>query len=118
MDPTTGVNEGTRKAIVLLTDGEDNPCGLNDPFCTTNNAGLLRSTACDAAKARGTEIFVVAAMHSIYVSGDLSNSLEACSSKADNPDGTYVFVSNSDEASLEAAFATIAEQLRVYRRIH
>ena len=118
VDPTTGVNKSTRKAIVLLTDGEDNPCGLWDPFCTTNNAGLVRSTACDAAKARGTEIFVVAAMHSIYVSGDLSNSLEACSSKADNPDGTYVFVNNSDEASLEAAFADIAEQLRVYRRVY
>lgn len=118
VNPTAGVNKGTRKAIVLLTDGEDNPCGTNDPFCTHNDVGLVRSTACDAAKAEGTEIFVVAAMHSIYVSGDLSNSLEACSSKADNPEGTYVFVSNSDEASLEAAFATIAEQLRVYRRIH
>ena len=33
VNPTTGVNKGTRKAIVLLTDGEDNPCGLWDPLC-------------------------------------------------------------------------------------
>ena len=118
VDPTTGVNEGTRKAIVLLTDGEDNPCGTNDPFCTTNDAGLDRSTACDAAKAEGTEIFVVAAMHPDDVSGDLADSLRACSSEADNPNGTYVFLNNADAESLETAFADIAEQLRVYRRLY
>ena len=118
VDPTTGVNKGTRKAIVLLTDGEDNPCGLADPFCTYNNVGLVRSTACDMAKAEGTEIFVIAAMHPATVSGDLAASLEACSSQANNPNGTYAFLNNSDADSLEAAFADIAEQLRVYRRIH
>ena len=116
VDQTSGVNKGTRKAIVLLTDGEDNPCGTGDPFCTYNDVGLARSTACDAAKAKGTEIFVIAAMAS--VSSDLADSLEACSSQTDNPDGTYTFLNNSDEATLEAAFADIAEQLRVYRRIH
>ena len=116
VDPTTGVNQGTRKAIVLLTDGEDNPCGLADPFCTYNDVGLVRSTACDAAKAEGTEIFVIAAMTS--VSSDLADSLQACSSQTDNPNGTYAFLNNSDAATLETAFADIAEQLRVYRRIH
>ena len=118
VDPTTGVNKGTRKAIVLLTDGEDNPCGTGDPFCTTNDAGFARSTACDAAKAKGTEIFVIAAMHPTSVSSDLADSLKACSSEADNPNGTYTFLNNSDADSLETAFADIAEQLRVYRRIH
>lgn len=118
VDPRTGITEGTRKAIVLLTDGEDNPCGLFDPFCTTNNVGLVRTSACAAAKAEGTEIFVVAAMHPDNVSGDLAASLRACSSEADNPDGTYVFLNNADAASLEAAFADIAEQLRVYRRVY
>ena len=116
VDPTTGVNRGTRKAIVLLTDGEDNPCGLADPFCTYNDVGLVRSTACKAAKDEGTEIFVIAAMAS--VSSDLADSLKACSSQADKPDGTYAFLNNSDAATLEAAFADIAEQLRVYRRVH
>ena len=118
VDPTTGITEGTRKAIVLLTDGEDNPCGRSDPFCTTNSVGLVRDTACTAAKAEGTEIFVVAAMHPDKVSGDLAASLRACSSEADNPDGTYVFLNNADAQSLEAAFADIAEQLRVYRRVY
>ena len=117
VDATSGVNEGTRKAIVLLTDGEDNPCGLSDPSCTTNNVGLVRSTACEAAKTEGTEIFVVAAMHPDKVSGDLATSLRACSSEADNPAGTYVFLNNADAESLETAFADIAEQLRVYRRV-
>ena len=118
VNPTTGVNKGTRKAIVLLTDGEDNPCGLADPFCTYNDVGLVRSTACAAAKAKGTEIFVVAAMDPKFVSGDLADSLRACSSQADNPDGNYAFLNNTDADSLEAAFASIAEQLRIYRRIH
>ena len=118
VNPTTGVNMGTRKAIVLLTDGEDNPCGLFDPFCESNSVGLVRSTACDAAKAKGTEIFVVAAMDPDNVSGDLATSLTACSSQANATAGTHAFLNNSSAESLEAAFATIAEQLRVYRRIH
>ena len=118
VDATSGVNEGMRKAIVLLTDGEDNPCGLYDPFCTTNNVGLVRSTSCMAAKAEGTEIFVVAAMHPDKVSGDLAASLRACSSEADNPTGTYVFLNNADAESLEEAFTDIADQLRIFRRIY
>ena len=118
VDPTAEINEGMRKAIVLLTDGEDNPCGLLDPFCETNNVGLARSTACSAAKAAGTEIFVVAAMVPENVSDDLRTSLHACSSQADYPQGTYVFVNNSDEESLERAFIDIAKQLRIYRRVY
>ena len=117
VDPTSELNEGTRKAIVLLTDGEDNPCGLRDPFCETNNVGFARSTACTAAKAAGTEIFVVAAMVPDNVSNDLRTSLRACSSQADYPQGKYVFINNSDEESLESAFVDIAKQLRIYRRV-
>lgn len=118
VDASSGANAGTRKAIVLLTDGEDNPCGLQDPFCTTNNVGLVRSVACSAAKAAGTEIFVVAAMSPQNVSSALETSLRACSSEADNPDGTYVFVNNSDGDSLEQAFADIAQQLKIVRRVY
>ena len=117
VDSDTVANSGTRKAIVLLTDGEDNVCG-DDPSCTERNLGVSRATACTAAKAEGTEIFVIAAMRPSQVSEDLGDGLRACSSEADYPDGTYVFVNNPDAASIEAAFAEIAEQLRIFRRVH
>lgn len=117
VNPDDGGNAGTRKAIVLLTDGEDNPCGLHDPTCATNDVGFERSVACTAAKAAGTEIFVIAAMHPDNVTGDLGTSLRACSSEADKPEGSYVFLENRDPETLRAAFADIARQLRVLRRI-
>ena len=118
VDPDSEVNANTRKAVVLLTDGEDNPCGFDDPFCTTNDVGILRTTACSVAKAAGTEIFVVAAMPPHRTAGTLADALRACSSEADNPEGTYVFLNNSDAESLEAAFTDIAQQLQTVRRVY
>lgn len=118
VDPEDSGNAGTRKAIVLLTDGEDNPCGLHDPICATNDVGFERGVACTAAKAAGTEIFVIAAMHPDNVSGNLGTSLRACSSEADKPEGSYVFLENRDPETLRAAFADIARQLRVVRRMY
>ncbi|MDE0104646.1 MAG: VWA domain-containing protein [Bryobacterales bacterium] len=117
VDPEDRANAGTRKAIVLLTDGEDNPCGLHDPTCSTNDVGFVRSVACTAAKAAGTEIFVIAAMHPDNVPGSLGTALRACSSEADDPDGTYAFLNNADAESLRAAFAEIANQLVTVRRV-
>lgn len=114
----SGAKAGTRKVIVLLTDGEDNPCGLHDPLCKTNGVGMQRETACSAAKAAGTEIFVIAAIAPRNVSGALERSLRACSSGGGRDDGTYVFLNNSDAASLEAAFAEIGKKLRIVRRTH
>ena len=118
VDPAAEDGTGARKAIVLLTDGEDNQCGWGDPSCTRNSAGIARKTACDIAKKAGIEIFVIAAMHPDEVSGTLGESLRACSSQADNPDGTYVFLNNADAESLETAFADIANQLKVFRRVY
>ena len=118
VDPDTAANAGTRKAIVLLTDGEDNPCGLHDPTCSTNDMAFERDVACMAAKARGTEIFVIAAMHPDNVPGRLGTALRACSSESDNPGGTYVFLENSTAAGLRTAFADIANQLVSVRRIY
>lgn len=118
VDPDASGNAGTRKAIVLLTDGEDNPCGLHDPTCETNDVGIVRTVACTAAKAAGTEVFVIAAMHPDNVSGSLGSALRACSSEAENPEGSYVFLENRDPETLRAAFADIARQLRVVRRIY
>ena len=108
---------GVRRAIVLLTDGADNQCGGTDRDCSRTGAGYARTAACTAAKAAGTEIFVVAAMAPSKVSGDLGAGLTACSSQGDRP-GTYVFLNNTDPQSLRAAFAEIARQLRTVRRIY
>ena len=118
VNPGAEGNAGTRKAIVLMTDGEDNRCGEVDPTCASSGLGFARSVACTAAKTAGTEIFVVAAMHPDKVSEGLGTGLEACSSKADNSEGTYVFLNNANAESLRAAFADIARQLTSLRRLH
>lgn len=106
-----------RKAIVLLTDGQDNQCGTSDPTCQRTSVGYRRSTACAAVKATGTEIFVVAAMPPGEVQGTLGDALTACSSQGDR-EGTYVFLNNDDPETLRAAFTDIARQLRTVRRIY
>ena len=116
VDPDDPANRGTRKAIVLLTDGQDTRCGSWDPNCETNNVGIPRGPACTAVKARGTEIFVVAAIDNPPAT--LVDGLIACSSQADRPGGTYTFLDHADAQSLRATFTAIADQLRVVRRIH
>ena len=124
-DPNTTEYAGIRKAIVLLTDGEDTYCWMGNPDCSDSPMAVSRTKACAAAKAQGTEIFVVAAMPSTQVSGAFGQTLRACSSETDQeyPRGTrrrgttYVFLNNSTRENLEAAFAKIANQLRTLRRV-
>ena len=111
-------SEGIRKVIVLLTDGEDTHCGFGNPTCTDSTLGFSRADACDAVKAAGTEIFVVAAMHPNKVSQSLGDSLRVCSSDSDDSDVTYAFLNQSTPAELEAAFSEIANQLRTVRRVY
>ena len=111
-------NVGLRKAIVLLTDGVDNYCGLWDPACDNRDIGIPLQAACDAAKASGSEIFVIAGMAPTYIPQALEDRLRACSSESDNPDGTYVFVDNATPEALISAFAEIADQLRTVRRVY
>ena len=111
-------NEGLRKAIVLLTDGHDNLCGSPPNTCADSPLGMDRAQACDAAKAAGTEIFVVAAMPPAEVTSQLGNSLRNCSSEADFPDGTYVFINNETHDELRGAFLSIANQLTGVRKTY
>ena len=117
VDPESDDGAGVRKAIVLLTDGEDNQCGSEDRECEQIKGGIPKKTACELAKVDGTEIFVVAAMDPMNVSGELADSLRACSSEDRNPTGTYVFINNENKEDLEKAFADIANQLTVFRRV-
>ena len=107
-----------RKAIVLLTDGEDTHCGLTNATCADSVLGYSRADACTAVKAAGTEIFVIAAMHPDKVSDTLGDSLRECSSESDQSDVVYAFLNHSTPEELEATFATIANQLRVVRRVY
>ena len=118
LDSNAKENEGLRKAIVLLTDGEDNYCGSSPGACVDSALGIDRSEACTFAKSEGSEIFVVTAMSPDEVSGDLAKSLLECSSEAENPGGTYTFINNEDEESLRAAFLGIANQLVVIRKVY
>ncbi len=106
-----------RKAIVLLTDGDDTQCGDVDTDCSVTRLGYHRADVCDAVKDSGSEIFVVAAMPPRDVRGDLGTALTDCSSQGEHP-GTYTFLNNSDAATLKAAFTSIARQLRSVRRIY
>ena len=118
-DPTHPLDEGddVRKAIVLLTDGDDTQCGRHDPDCSSNNLGHSRASICAAVKAAGTEIFVVGAIRPADLSGELATGLTDCSSQGERT-GTYAFVGSSHAETIQAAFAEIARQLRSVRRLY
>lgn len=126
--PTDPDADKVRKAIVLLTDGEDSSCGIGNPGCGEvggRRVGIPRATACTEAKKKGTEIFVIAAMKPENISNQFGQTLRACSSGSDaeypagtkRPGTNYVFLNNHDPADISAAFAEIANHLRTLRRI-
>ena len=125
--PTDPDADKVRKAIVLLTDGEDSSCGIGNPGCGEvdgRRVGIPRATACTEAKKKGTEIFVIAAMKPENISNQFGQTLRACSSASDaeypagtkRPGTNYVFLNNHDPADINAAFAEIAAHLRTLRR--
>ena len=124
LDPDASEDE-VRKAIVLLTDGEDTYCGRGKHGCDGSPVGISRAHACDAAKDAGIEIFVVAAMKPAHISTKFGDALRACSSQDDDetkhgtrrPDGKYAFLNNGTPEALKEAFADIANQLRTVRRV-
>ena len=119
VDPIDPSTEGyVRRVIVLFTDGIDTRCG---PFtfhrnCTFWDVGLARSVACSAAKAEGTEIFVVAAIRGM--NNAIGRELRDCSSHDDDSDVQYTFLNIRTEDQIAEAFATIGLQLKTLRRIH
>lgn len=119
VDPIDPSVEGyVRRVIVLFTDGVDTRCG---PFtfhrnCTFWDVGLARSVACSAAKAEGTEIFVVAAIRGM--NNAMGRELRDCSSNDENSDVQYTFLNIRTEEQIARAFATIGLQLKTLRRIY
>lgn len=100
-----------QKVIVLLTDGEDNYLG-------GGRARTHRQQGCTAAKNEGIIVFVITAMDPSNMGGDMARELKACSSQADDPDGTYHFLNNSTPEKLRGAFSEIARQLVSLKRTY
>ena len=122
VDPDSAGGEGVRKAIVLLTDGEDSICGWTPRHgynfdCTDSPIGISRTDACMLAKGAGIEIFVVTAMHPDRISTAFGDSLTECSSESEDSDGVYAFLNNATPGNLQAAFENIASQLQFVRRL-
>ena len=115
--------EGVQKALVLLTDGEDNyPDTAGNVGADSFSEGQKviadrRNQACTAAKNAGIKVFTIAAMQESRV-GELGDALKKCSSQADDPNGNYVFINNATSEDLEDAFRQIARQLVRFRRIY
>ena len=83
VDPAT--TENARKALVLLTDGDDTYCDLGagtQRSCAASPAGVARAQACEAAKARGIEVFVITAMDPELVSEHLAETLRTRHARA------------------------------------
>ena len=106
------------KAIILLTDGEDY-WTTSDERTNMPDASPTREEACDAVKAMGIRIYVVAAIEpgEQYQHAQAIAGLPDCSSRDDDPSGEYVFINNSDGNDLKTAFRKIGEQMVRTRRI-
>ena len=106
---------GARKALVLLTDGEDNLMTATQPCRGRQSLGCLqpRRDQCKAAKDEGIEIFTVTAMSPGHVSNTLGQELTACASSPER-----AFLNNSDASILRNAFSKIAASLSPLRLTH
>ena len=100
LPPDTNV----QKALVLLTDGEDNH--------VSERRSTHRPRACAAAKADGITVFTIAAMNTSRGYTAFRKELEDCASKPE-----YAFVNNATPEALEQAFQDIAAQLLRFRRV-
>jgi len=107
--------EGARKAIVLLTDGEDNLISAMQYCQGSQSPGCLqpRRDQCQAAKDEGIEIFTVTAMSPEQVSSTLGQELTACASSS-----AHAFLNNSDATVLRDAFSKVAASLMPLRLTH
>ena len=99
-------DSNVQKALVLLTDGEDNLVRGTSPVVREH-----RERACTAAKDEGITVFTIAAMDT-EAFPNLKTDLISCASKPE-----YAFINNSTPDALEKAFQDIAAQLLRFRRV-
>lgn len=98
-------NRKPRKALVLMTDGE-NTKSLNGTMHNGNstaNANTATTTLCTNIRNQGIEIFTIAFMVTVPATQTM---LKGCASNTEN------FFDATDAAALEAAFRKIAAQLQ------
>jgi Mg-chelatase subunit ChlD len=98
-------NRKPRKALVLMTDGQ-NTKSLNGTMhngSSTANANTATTTLCTNIRNQGIEIFTIAFMVTVPATQTM---LKGCATSADN------FFDATDAAALEAAFRKIAAQLQ------
>ena len=103
-----------------MTDGEDDPnCGPAGADCSRTAIVVPRAEACSVRQGAGhRNLHRLRHDSRLYVDRRYrGRKLRECSSAADNPDGNYVFLNDGTPESLEAAFADIARQLRILRKV-
>ena len=105
----------TRKALVLLSDGDDNRKPDGSSCWNKGHPDCLRPRrqACNAAKRADIEVFVIAAMAPDQVSNILGRELALCASAPEN-----VFLNNATPEALRETFAAIAQRFTPLRRIY
>ena len=118
VDPEDPDNVGLRKAIVLLTDGDDNYCGLQDPACDNRDVGIPSQIACDVAKESGSEIFVIAAMARRMSPRNSPTGCAPARVRATIPTEPTSSSTIRHPKPSCSAFAEIASQLRTVRRVY
>ena len=114
------LRDGTNQlqALVLLTDGNDNPICPGMRSCSNAERVRMKQEQCTLAKSSGVLVFVVTAMTPELLRKRNEDELRACSSESEDPEGQYVFFENATADDLEAAFADIANQLQPLRRTY
>ena len=100
----------TSKALIFLTDGEDN-ITINGDRCSPQTCAPYRAAECDAAKNADVTIYVVAAIANTR--RRLTRQLTDCASSAD-----HVFVDVASAQAMSDAFSEIGGRVKALRRTH
>ena len=102
---------GTQRAIVLLTDGEDNVNIAGGRCASRATCAQFRSEQCALAKDAGIEVFTIGAMRNTI--SRLADQLTQC---ATTPD--HAFINSAHAQEMRETFSHIAGSLKPLRRVY